>query len=121
MFCCVCSDVDVESSLMNSSITLVKVFGKIGKFDDPCVFDLIDRIKEEFAIFGTTLHLCRKLKGKYSHLCSKNVKYTSYLFRNDVPETVEIIAINLAFLFFWDVPFTNIVIWKYACRDSLYS
>ena len=71
-----------------SSITLVKVFGKIGKFDDPCVFDLIDRIKEEFAIFGTTLHLCRKLKGKYSHLCSKNVKYTSYLFSNDVPETM---------------------------------
>ena len=32
------------------------------------------------------------MKGEYSHLCSHNLKFTDYLFRDDVPKTVKDIS-----------------------------
>lgn len=77
---------------------MVKVCDKIGKLDDPCVFELIDKNMEALALLGQSnyqINMLRRelmksnMKGEYSHLCSQQVKYTSYLFGDDVPKTVK--------------------------------
>jgi hypothetical protein len=89
---------NVETSVVKTATILVKVCDKIGKLDDPCVFDMIDRSMEALALLGQSnyqINMLRRelmktnMKGEYSHLCSHNVKYTSYLFGDDVPKTVK--------------------------------
>lgn len=80
--------------MVKAATVMVKVCDRIGKLDDPCVFELIDNKMEALALLGQSnyqINMLRRelmksnVKGEYSHLCSQQVKYTSYLFWNDVP------------------------------------
>lgn len=39
---------NMETSVVKSATVMVKVCDKIGKLDDPCVFELIDKNMEEY-------------------------------------------------------------------------
>lgn len=70
----------------------------LGKCDNPEILDLLGNATESLALLGhANRQLCMlrresmkpDMKGEYTHLCSHNLKYTDYLFGDDVPKTVK--------------------------------
>lgn len=89
---------NVQTSLIKGACALTKLTHLLGKCDNPEILDLLGNAMESLALLGhANRQLCMlrrefmkpDMKGEYTHLCSHNLKYTDYLFGDDVPKTVK--------------------------------
>eukprot|EP00105_Crassostrea_gigas_P034950 XP_019919098.1 PREDICTED: uncharacterized protein LOC109617440 [Crassostrea gigas] len=89
---------NIQTSLVKGACALTKLTYLLGKCDNPEILDLLGNAMESLALLGhANRQLCMlrrelmkpDMKGEYTHLCSHNLKYTDYLFGDDVPKTVK--------------------------------
>ncbi|KAK3100116.1 hypothetical protein FSP39_015017 [Pinctada imbricata] len=92
---------NVQQALIKGATGLTKLADVIGKSDNEEMSELLTPALESLAMFGHANRLiCMfrreamkpDMKGEYSHLCSHNLKFTDYLFGDDVPKTVKDIS-----------------------------
>ena len=92
---------NVQASIVKGAISLAKMANVMGQSENPEMSELLSTVMESLALFGhANRQLCMfrreamkpDMKGEYSHLCSHNLKFTDYLFGDDVPKTVKDIS-----------------------------
>ena len=85
---------NVQASIVKGAISLTKMANVMGQSENPKMSELLSTVMESLALFGhANRQLCMfrreamkpDMKGEYSHLCSHNLKFTDYLFGDDVP------------------------------------
>ncbi|KAK6168835.1 hypothetical protein SNE40_020008 [Patella caerulea] len=82
----------IENTVIKAAIILTKVVN--GMNESPLLqgamesLTLLGQSNRQINSFRRDLMKARDLQGEYGHLCSQNVKYTSFLFGDDVPKTI---------------------------------